>query len=124
VSTDIELSVQFPITQDFNAIARAVSEAGFAQSSLVHSSIVFKIVESAQIDRQKARAVAGVVEAALGNATDERHLTAFETNSNRTARARGLAFAAASAGFSMAGGFALAQAFATVFGAGTRFKIV
>ena len=68
--------------------------------------------------------MAGVVEAALGNAADQRHLAAFKADADRTAGTGGLAFAAAPAGFAVAAGFALAQPFAAVLGAGTGFKIV
>jgi hypothetical protein len=51
-------------------------------------------------------------------------LAALKTDANRTAGARGLAFATAPAGFAMAAGFTLAKAFGAVFGAGTGFKCV
>jgi hypothetical protein len=68
--------------------------------------------------------MASIVESALGNAPDQRHLAAFEADTNGAARPCRLAFAAAPAGLAVAAGFALAQSFATVPGAGTRFEIM
>jgi hypothetical protein len=68
--------------------------------------------------------VSRVVEATLGHAPDERHLAAFETDADGTARAGRLAFAAAARGLSVAAGFALAEPFAAMLGARTRFEIM
>jgi hypothetical protein len=68
--------------------------------------------------------MASIVESALGNAPDQGHLAAFEADANGTARPGRLAFAAPPAGLAMAAGFTLAQSFATVPGAGTRFEIM
>jgi hypothetical protein len=65
--------------------------------------------------------VTRVVEPALGDTADERHLAAFETDADRASRARGLAFATTAAGFTMAAGFALAKPFAAMLCAGTGF---
>jgi hypothetical protein len=68
--------------------------------------------------------MARVVKTALRDAPDQRHLAAFKADADRTAGARGLAFATTAAGFAVAAGFTLAEALAAVFGAGTRLKIV
>jgi hypothetical protein len=68
--------------------------------------------------------MACVVKAALGNAPDQGHLAAFKAGADRTAGSGRLALAATSAGLTVAAGFTLAQPFATVPGAGTRFKVV
>jgi hypothetical protein len=64
--------------------------------------------------------VAGVIKSALGDAPNQGHLAAFETDADGTAGPGCLAFAAASAGFSMAAGFTLAETFTPVLGSGTR----
>jgi hypothetical protein len=52
--------------------------------------------------------MACVVEAALGNTSDQGHLATLETDADRAARPGGLALASAPAGFAVATGFALA----------------
>ena len=66
----------------------------------------------------------GIVESALGNTADEGHLATFKPNTNGTAGPGSLAFAATTAGFAVSAGFALPEPFATVLGAGTRFKVM
>jgi hypothetical protein len=68
--------------------------------------------------------VALVIESALGNPADEGHLAAFKPDANGTAGPGRLAFSAASAGFAVTAGFALAQPFAPVPGAGPGFQIM
>ena len=68
--------------------------------------------------------MACIVESTLGDAANERHLTAFKANPDRAAGARSLALAAAAAGFAVAAGFALAKAFAPMLGARARFQIM
>jgi hypothetical protein len=68
--------------------------------------------------------MSGVIEPALGDAADQGHLAAFEPDTDRATGASSLAFATATAGFAMSGGFALTETFAAVFGAGPGFKIV
>jgi hypothetical protein len=65
-----------------------------------------------------------VVEAPLGDTPNQRHLAAFEADADGTAGTGGLTFSAATAGLAMPAGFALAQTFAPMFGAGAGFQIV
>src|SRR5262249_61309801 len=76
------------------------------------------------VSRQIPAGVASVVEPTLGNSPNQWHLATLKPDADRTARPGGLAFAAATAGLAMAGGFALSQPFAWVLGARARFKIV
>ena len=103
---------------------RPLARPALAQSRFVHPGAVVEMVERFQVDGQVAGGVARVVESALGNAANQRHLAAFEADANRTAGAGGLALATAAAGFAVAAGFALAQPLAAVLGAGTRFEIM
>jgi hypothetical protein len=82
------------------------------------------MVEHIQIDGDVPHGELLVVEAAFGDATNQRHLAAFKSDANGTAGTGRLPFAAAAAGFAVAAGFTLAEAFAAVFGAGAWFKIV
>ncbi len=103
---------------------RPLARPALAQCRLVHPRAVVERVQRFEIHRHVAGGVAGVVETALGNAPDQRHLAAFEADADGTAGTGGLALAAATAGLAVTAGFALAQPFAAVLGAGTRFKIV
>jgi hypothetical protein len=62
-----------------------------------------------------------VVETTFRNPANQRHLAAFESNTNRTAGTGGLPFAAPAGCFAVPAGFTLAKAFATMLGAGVRF---
>jgi hypothetical protein len=65
-----------------------------------------------------------VVETALGNSPDQRHLATFEPDANGTAGPRCLAFATAAAGLSVAARFALSESFAAVPGTGSGSQIM
>ena len=102
----------------------AIGQAGAAQGRFIHARAVIEAVEGLQVHRQIAGGMAGVVESALGNAANQGHLAALETDANGAARTGGLALAAAPAGLAVAAGFTLAQPLAAVLGAGTGFEIV
>ena len=121
---DSQLAGEFAITEDFHAAGRPIGQAGTAQSGLIDSCPVFKLIEGIEVHGDVASRMTRVIESALGNTANERHLSAFKADSNRTAGAGGLAFTAAAAGLAMAAGFALAKALAAMLGTGTRFKIV
>lgn len=118
---DREFFCQFTGAENFDAIARPVGEAGSTEGGFINARAFIEAVEIFEIDGQIPGAMTGVIEPALGDAADERHLAAFETNSDGAARASRLALATAAAGFAMAAGLALAETFAAVFGAGTGF---
>ena len=121
MSTHGELTFEFTIAEDFDAIDPAIGQAGAAQSLFVDPRAFIEAVEGLEVDRQITRFVPRIIEPALGDAPDQRHLTAFETNANGTARAGRLTFASAAAGFAVSAGFALSEAFAPVLGTGPRF---
>ena len=120
MSGDREFPGEFAVAENFDTVAWTVGEAGVAQKLFIHASSFDEAIECFEVDGEIASGVAGVVEAALGNAADERHLTAFKADADGAAGAGGLAFATTSAGLAVAAGFALAEAFAAVLGAGTR----
>ena len=120
VSGNGEFTGEFAVAENFDTVAWTVRKAGVAEDFFVHARAFVKAVEGFQIDGQIASGVAGVVEAALGNAANEGHLAAFETDADGAAGAGSLAFATAPAGFAMAAGFALAEALAAMLGTGTR----
>src|SRR6266850_2269679 len=111
MSADGQLSGQVAIAENLDFLNRTVGETSIAKGAFVHARAVIKLVKRFEIDGDVASRVAGIIEAALRDSADERHLAAFEADANGAARARGLAFATATAGFAMAAGFALAKAF-------------
>ena len=120
----VSFRVSSPSPRILMPAAAAVRQPRAPQRRFVHARAVLEAVERLEVHRQVARGMAGVVKAALGDAPDQGHLAALKTDADRTAGAGGLALAAASAGLAVAAGFTLAQPFATVPGAGTRFKVV
>ena len=124
VSGNGEFTGEFAVAENFETVAWTVRKAGVAEDFFVHARAFVKAVEGFQIDGQIASGVAGVVEAALGDAADERHLAAFEADADRTAGAGSLPLAAPSAGLAVAAGFTLAKPLAAMFGSGTRLEIV
>jgi hypothetical protein len=124
MSADGKFAGEVAVAEDFDAIDAAVGEAGVAQNGFINAGAVLEPVQGVEVDREITGGMAGVVEAALGNTADERHLAAFEPDPDGAAGACGLAFATAAAGFAVAAGFALAQPFAAVPGARTGFQIV
>ena len=124
LDADREFFGQFAVAENFHAVGAAIGQADRAQRRFIHSRAVVKLVQVADVDRDVARRETGVVETALGNAADERHLAAFKTDADGTAGTRGLALAAATGGFAVAAGFALAEPLAAVLRAGTGFEIV
>src|SRR4051812_42750563 len=98
----------------------AIRQSERTQGDFIDARAVFKTVQRVEIDHDVTRAVANVVETALGNAADQRHLAAFEPGTDRRTGARALAFAAATAGFAVTAGFTATEQFAAMFGAGTR----
>ena len=115
-------------------VAFATLAAFFEPSDLLNTSFtpansrtartVFKLVQRFNAHRDIAGRKTRIVEAALGNPANQRHLAAFKADADRAAGAGGLAFAAPAAGLAVAAGFTLAQPLATVFGPGTGFEIV
>ena len=103
---------------------RPLARPTLRKARLVHPGAVLELVQVAEVDGDVSRAVAGVVEAALGDAADEGHLAAFETDADGAAGTGGLALATATAGLAVAAGFTLAEALAAVLGTGTRFQIM
>jgi hypothetical protein len=120
----IEFFGQFAVAENFDARAGAIGQTDRAQRRFVHARAVVKLVQARRRSRDVTDGETRVVETALGDAADERHLAAFKTDADGAAGTRGLALAAATGGFAVAAGFALAEPFGAVFRAGTGFEIV
>src|SRR5689334_3843494 len=106
---DGQLAGEFAVTQDFDAAGRTIGQASAPQRGFIDPCSVIKLIEGFKVHRDVTDCMARIVETALGNTANERHLTAFKADSNRTAGAGGLSFAATAARLAMAAGFALAK---------------
>ena len=124
IRNDRQLFGQFARAQNFDTGGLAIGQTHRAQRHFINAGAIFKSFQITQIHRAVTNCETGVVKSALGDAADERHLTAFKADADRAAGTGRLAFATATAGFAMAAGFALAKPLGAVFGAGTGFKIV
>ena len=115
---------QFTRAQYLDLVATAIGQADRPQGRFVHPRTIVKGIQAFDVDGDIRGRVTGIVETALGDAADQRHLAAFKTDADGTAGAGRLAFATASAGFAVTAGFTLAEPFAAMFSTGTGFEIV
>lgn len=76
---------QFTVSEDFDSSGAAIGEANGSQRRFIHAGAIVKLVQLADIDRDKLVSKSGVVESALRNTADQRHLAAFKANADRTA---------------------------------------
>src|ERR1051325_1914038 len=115
-----QLLRQLAAAENLDAIGLAVGQADRAQRRLIDARAILKTVQRVEVDGDIRHGEAGVVEPALRDAAGQRHLAAFEADADRTARARGLALAAAAGGLAVAAGFTLAKTLSAMLGARTR----
>src|SRR6185312_11104858 len=118
---DGKLLGHITITEDLDAGAFAVGQANAAQRIEIHARAIFKNVQRFDVYGNVNRGVARVVETALRNAANERHLATLETDADRAAGPGRLALATASRRFAVTAGFTLAEPLAAMLGARTRF---
>ena len=107
MGADREFAGQFTIAKNFHAVRRAIGQTCIAKSGFIDARAIIELVEVLEINGDIAGCMAGIIETALGDAANEGHLAALKADTNRTAGAGSLAFAAATAGFAMAAGLAL-----------------
>src|SRR5438105_4526065 len=81
-----------------------------AQRFFIHDRPAFEIGQLGQIHNGVAFMKSRVVESALGHAPNQRHLPAFKSETEASARSRLLALVALAAGFAVPGTFAAAEA--------------
>lgn len=124
VSSHGEFLLQVTLAEDLDSSSATVGQTESFNSIRVHLCAIFELIQRIEVDREVTNRMPRVIEAALGNTANEGHLAAFKSNADGTARAGGLAFATAAARFAMSAGLALAQTFAAMLGAWTRFEIV
>src|SRR5882757_9269706 len=124
VGADREFAREVAIPENLDSRHRTIGQTRAAQGRFVHSSAIVEAVQGFEINGHVKGGVPGIVEPALGNTADERHLAAFEADADRTTGAGSLALATASAGLAVAARFTLAEAFTAVLGTGAGFQIV
>src|SRR5205814_9593797 len=124
VDADGQLLLQLAVTEDFHAVRAPVRQAEVPHRGFIHARAVFEPVQRFNTHRDVTGRKSRIVEAALGDPANQRHLVAFKADPDRAAGAGGLALAAPTAGLAVAAGFTLTEPFAAVLGAGTRFEIV
>jgi len=124
MGTNRELPGELPAAKNLHPIRPAVSQTHIPQSLLVHARTFIELVQRLQVYRQITNGKPGIVESPLWDATDERHLSAFEADADGTARTRGLSFATTPGGLAPTAGFTLAEPLPAVLGAGSGFKCV
>src|SRR5688572_30172262 len=124
VGDDGQLARQLAVAKNLHTLDRPVGEARLAQRGDIHLRPIGELVQGIEIHSHVAGRVARIVETPLRDAADERDLAALEPNADGTARACGLALAAAAGSFAVAARFTLAQAFAPMLGARAGFEVV
>ena len=82
------------------------------------------MVQHLQVHRDITDRMPRIIESALWNAADKRHLATLESDADGTARTSRLALTSATAGFAVTAGFALPEALATMLRPGSGFKIM
>ena len=90
---------------------------------MIHSGTRFEMIEGFQVDDGPFRLEYRIVKSTLGNAPDEGHLAAFESEPDTAAAACLLTLVTFAGSFSMPAAFAAAEAFHTMLGTGTWFEI-
>ena len=114
----------FSATENLHAVPIAVDQAAFTQGLLINDAGDGKFFQVPKIDRRVGDLEGGVVETALGDASNERHLTTLETETDAAAGAGFLALVAFAAGFAVAGAFAAAEPLNAMTRAWTGLGIV
>ena len=124
VDRDGELAGEIAVGKNFDTVVFAADELCLEERRFVDGGAILEPVEIGEIDDGVFFFEGGVVEAALGQAADEGHLAAFESEADRAAGAGFLAFVPLAGGLAFAGAFAVAEALGAMLGAGTGFESV
>src|SRR5207245_4088512 len=85
VGADDQLFLQLAVTEDLDAVRAPIRQAEGAQCPLIHARAVLEPVQRFNAHRDVAGGKARVVEAALGNPENQRHLTAFKNDEDGAA---------------------------------------
>ena len=82
---DGQLLRELTAAQDLDPIGGTVDQARCPQKRVIDPAICIEAFEVTKVHRQIAYLVAAISETTLRNSPDQRHLSAFETNPDRTA---------------------------------------
>src|SRR5207244_12367212 len=103
---DLQRMLQFSVTQNFDSSNVAAHELPLAKQFFVHNRASLEFIQVAQINDRVGRMKSSVIETALRQTPNQRHLSAFEPETNAAARPRLVTFVAFAAGFSVTRAFA------------------
>jgi|SRR6516225_801195 len=119
-SFDNQALVQFTSSEDFHAVASAIDQTLLAQELLRHARSGIEFFKIPDVNERKRNLECGVVETALGQSPDQRHLTALEPKSDAATRTRLLPLVSFSARLAVAGAFPTTEPLYSVLCTRTR----
>ena len=93
--------LQFAVTKDFYSREMSADELRLTQQLFVYHASGFKRIEGFEVHNRITLVKGRIVESALRQSSNQRHLTAFEPQSNAPTRARLLPFMTLAAGLSV-----------------------
>ncbi len=114
MSADRKFLFKIPLAKDFDTVFASIGQSRFFHQFFIDAGTLLKLIQARQIHHGILRFEIGVIESAFGHAANQRHLAAFKTGANRTAGTRALAFATASARFTMTACAALPESLPSV----------
>ena len=120
---DGKFLLQRSAAKDFHSMERLADQSGLQQRGFIHRRAVREVIQIAEVHHCVLRPEYGIVEPALRNAPNERHLAALEAETNAAAAAGLLSFVTLAAGLPVATALATAQPLHAAAGSGTRFEI-
>ena len=94
--------LQFTVTKDFDSHEVTADEIRFTQRLFIYDASGFKRIEVVEVHDRVTFVKGRVVESALRQPSNQRHLPTFEPQSNASSGARFLPFMTFAAGLSVA----------------------
>src|SRR6266699_2000149 len=116
--------LQLPVAKDFYPGKMATDEVRFAQQLFVHSCPGLKSIKILKVHDRVVLMKGGIVEPALWQSPDQRHLPAFESEPDAAARTRFLSLMTLAACLSMPGTFTATKPLDTMSRTGTRPQVM
>ena len=112
-------------SQKLDSIIAAMHQANRTQGGFIDGGTSLEaLFKSIEIDHGVNRLEITVIEPPLGKATDERHLTALESETETATRTGALTFVPAARGLSVAAAFTDTETLTAVLGTWTRSEIM
>src|SRR4030095_17204368 len=116
--------LQIAVPEDFDPGKMTPNKIRFAQKLFVYDCAGLKRIEVTHVHNSIILVKSRVVESALRQSSNQRHLSAFEARPYASARACLLAFVPLPAGFPVSRAFTASKAFHAVARAGARPQIM